>query len=205
MNGILASLLALCCPLAITLCSAAEPKDGDASAVKPRDGKAFTDEERPDQPLWAVNWGSLPITKTRNVNLARSNVTDAELAKLKKFGVQHLWLDGTRITGAGLLHLQGLHVQSLFLRGTKLTDAGLEHVEGFSHLESLDLGSTRITNTGLEHLKGLPRLRELWLDGTQVTDQDVKELQKALPKCKVHWMPPTSDERRSPAAPDQLR
>ena len=206
MNRTLLPILTLSLSLAPILCWAAEPKTGDARTVaeaKPRDGKALTDEESPDKPLWPVNWSNLPITKTRRVNLAESNVTDAELAKLKEFGVQHLHLQGTRITGAGLVHLQGSYLQSLSLRGTKLTDTGLEHVKGFSDLEWLDLGSTKTTNAGLKYLKGLPHLRELWLDDTQVTDQGVKELQQSLPKCRIERKPPTTDTRQRRAAPDQ--
>jgi hypothetical protein len=41
--------------------------------------------------------------------------------------------------------------------------------------------------------------------GGTITDAGMKNLQQALPKCKIEWEPPTKDERQSPAAPDQLR
>jgi hypothetical protein len=47
------------------------------------------------------------------------------------------------------------------------------------------LNRTAITDAGLRHLERLPQLQELWLNGTNVTDEGVKELQQALPNCKI--------------------
>ncbi|MCH8047578.1 MAG: hypothetical protein IID44_28110 [Planctomycetes bacterium] len=72
------------------------------------------------------------------------------------------------------------------------TDAGLEHLKDMEKRESwnlsvgtLDLSGTNVTDAGLQHLKGLKNLRELFLDETDVTDEGVKELQRALPTCRI--------------------
>jgi hypothetical protein len=45
-----------------------------------------------------------------------------------------------------------------------------------------------VTDAGLESLKGLTQLHELYLWGPKITDAGVKDLQKALPNCKiVRW------------------
>ena len=51
-------------------------------------------------------------------------------------------------------------------------------------LESAYLTST--ADAGLKELKDLKQLTSLHLGGTGVTDAGVKELQAALPHCKIH-------------------
>jgi len=83
-------------------------------------------------------------------------------------------------------HLKELtHLEVLGLRGAKVTDAGLKDIRGLASLVDLDLGDTGVTDDGLVHLKGLTNLDRLNLDGTQVTDEGLKNLQQALPKCKI--------------------
>ena len=42
-----------------------------------------------------------------------------------------------------------------------------------------------MTDAGSKELSGLNDLAELDLSGTQVTDAGVKELQRALPNCRI--------------------
>jgi hypothetical protein len=52
-------------------------------------------------------------------------------------------------------------------------------------LRELRLNGTQVTDAGLEHLKGFTELRRLWLYSTRVTDESVRNLQQALPNCKI--------------------
>jgi hypothetical protein len=54
------------------------------------------------------------------------------------------------------------------------------------NLKELDLGATAVSDTGLVHLGGLTSLTNLSLRGTNVSNKGIEELQKALPKCKIH-------------------
>ena len=45
---------------------------------------------------------------------------------------------------------------------------------------------TSTADAGLKELKDLKQLTSLNLDGTAVMDAGVKELQAALPHCKIH-------------------
>ena len=114
-------------------------------------------------------------------------VTDAELVHLKglkNLGVLQIW--ATVITDAGLVHLKGLtKLEALSLSHTKVTDAGLVHLKGLKNLVSLQIVHTNITDAGLVHLEGLTGLKELFLMNTKVTDAGVKQLQQALPNCKI--------------------
>lgn len=67
-----------------------------------------------------------------------------------------------------------------------VTDAGLVHLKGLTELQSLDLMATNVSDAGLEHLRGLTRLQSLNLMATKVTDAGVKDLQMALPNCKIN-------------------
>ena len=95
--------------------------------------------------------------------------------------------EGTKVTDAGLVHLKGLtSLQYLGISdNTKITDAGLVHLKGLTELQSLNLGLTKVTDAGLAHLKGLTSLKKLWLYNTKVTAAGVKQLQQALPNCKI--------------------
>ncbi len=63
--------------------------------------------------------------------------------------------------------------------------AGLVHLTGLTKLTYLSLASHTITDAGLLHLKGLTKLTYLSLRGTKVTYAGVKQLQQALPNCKI--------------------
>jgi hypothetical protein len=65
------------------------------------------------------------------VTLARTQATDADLARLKSFPkLRTLDLSATQITDAGLVHLKQLNqLQSLILTGTKVTNAGVADLQ----------------------------------------------------------------------------
>ena len=65
------------------------------------------------------------------------------------------------------------------------TGAGLEYLRGLSNLERLDLNDTQVSDSELAYLRGLTNLRSLWLYDTQVTDEAAKELEHALPNCRI--------------------
>ena len=97
------------------------------------------------------------------------------------------------------------HVISVTVSGSQVTDASLECISDLPQLRSLYICSqsfsfsgnsyrlreaeensrTKVTNAGLKHLTGLSHLELLALIDTQVTDEGVKELQQALPNCKI--------------------
>ena len=114
-------------------------------------------------------------------------ITDAGLEHLNALTqLETLYVDSDQITDAGLQHLKGLtHLRDLMLVNTQVSNSGLEHLKGLTQLQGLSLDSTQVTDAGLEHLKGLTRLKELILQGTQVSDNGVRELQQALPNCRI--------------------
>ena len=69
--------------------------------------------------------------------------------------------------------------------GSVITDAGLVHLRSIPGLRTLRLDDTDVTDAGLDHLKGMTTLEFLSLRETKVTDEGVKNLQQALPRCKI--------------------
>lgn len=78
-----------------------------------------------------------------------------------------------------------MRLQDLTPKWTRVTDAELVHLKGLTSLKSLNLSRTRVSDAGLVHLNGLTSLQSLSFENTQVTDGGVKDLQAALPKCKI--------------------
>ena len=114
-------------------------------------------------------------------------VTDDDLSHLEWLTqIERLDLEGQPLTDAGLAHLSGLaELRSLNLGRTRITDSGLSHLRGLPKLERLGLWEISITETGLGHLKNMTSLRGLSLTKPHVTEAAHKELQMALPHCRV--------------------
>jgi len=101
--------------------------------------------------------------------------------------VETLNLRDTRITNAGLVHLKGKeNLRRLHLERTAIDDEGLEHIAGLTSLEYLNLYGTKVTDVGLSHLGRLSKLEKVFLWQTGVTDEGGKQLEKALPSCRVN-------------------
>jgi len=107
------------------------------------------------------------------------------IGRLRK--LKRLALDDSAVTDVGLKHLTGLtRLWGLELNGTQVTDEGLLALRGLPNLTWLGLNGTQVTDEGLQTLRGLPNLGWLELHDTNVTSQGIKELQEALPNCKIN-------------------
>jgi hypothetical protein len=73
-----------------------------------------------------------------------------------------------------------------FAAGREIEAAGLAQLNRLPQLSKLDLSYTRIDDSDLGRLKGLTQLRDLWVGSTRATDRGVKNLQEALPSCRIH-------------------
>jgi hypothetical protein len=120
------------------------------------------------------------------VDLSRTSVNDADLARLVKtwgYHIQVLNLRTTDVSDQGLRRLQGLsglnrlvlgndefpmRVRGRPARTSPITDAGLSNVRNLTQLTALELDGLAITDDGLLNLDGLPRLIELRVGRTQI-------------------------------------
>lgn len=97
------------------------------------------------------------------INLNQTQVTDAELERLKP--------------------LEGL--VSLQLHSAPITDKGLDTIGQLTSLKQLELSNTRITDKGLEKLAALENLERLYLYNTPVTREGVEALRGRLSGCTI--------------------
>ncbi len=123
------------------------------------------------------------------LELIDTNIRDSglkDVAKLQK--LEGLSLYVTKITDAGLKDVAKLkRLDELILSRTQVTDAGLKELAKMKWLHTLDLTDTVITDAGLPALAKLhPRLTYLYLMETQVTEGNMRELRKAMPKCRIY-------------------
>jgi hypothetical protein len=65
---------------------------------------------------------------------------------------------------------------------------GLDELVGLPKLRKLDLSFNWVSIAGLEKLKRLTQLEDMWLPRNSVTDAQAKDVQRALPNCRVHRM-----------------
>jgi hypothetical protein len=115
--------------------------------------------------------------KIASLDIARSKVTDAGLAKV-----------------AAMKNLKELH-----LEGTSIGDAGLDHLKGLAELEYLNLYSTKVTDVGVAKLAALGKLKALYLWQSGVTKAGVAALKAKLPKTHINngW---TAEDDAKPVA-----
>ena len=102
--------------------------------------------------------------KIASLDIARSKVTDAGLAKL-----------------AAMKNLKELH-----LEGTAIGDAGLDHLKGLAELEYLNLYGTKVTDAGIAKLAEVKSLKKLFVWQTAVTTAGAKALEAKIPGLVVN-------------------
>lgn len=117
----------------------------------------------------------LPVAESIvSLDLARTQVTDAGLAKVAKMSaLKELRLDNTGIGDAGLVHLSGLkNLEYLNVYGSKVTDGGIQNLAGLSNLKALYVWQTGVTKAGVAQLKG--KLPKAYINNGWSAEDDAK-------------------------------
>jgi Leucine-rich repeat (LRR) protein len=137
----------------------------------------------------------------KTLDLNGTNVTDAGLARLAPCNeLTELSLGSPLVTDAGIAKLGNFQqLTNLWLKGDKLTDAVLLSFKDCQNLGMVDVQWTQIGDAGIARLQGCKNLTVLWARHSLVTASGVKELQTALPNCKVDWNDAPQDPDRRAA------
>jgi len=104
--------------------------------------------------------------------LVKNDVVDIEFLDASSLGIDDL---------SGIENLTGL--VDLDLSDNKINDIG--ELNGLVKLINLDLSKNKIED--VIGLKGLVNLVELNLENNKISEDDVSELNKFLPNCKIVW------------------
>ena len=123
-----------------------------------------------------------------NLSLLGGKVDDAMLAALDGLEPTLVWLNLSRtsVTDAGLARLSRFpHLRRVNLANTAAGDAALAHLAGLAELEYLNLYGTKTSDAGLAHLAKLDRLERLFLWQTAVSEAGATALHETLPACRI--------------------
>lgn len=128
------------------------------------------------------------------VRLDLTDVTDEgmeSLAAIKTLKSLIVYGGSTSVGDVGFSSIKTISsLERLELINTRVTDRSLPGLKELPNLRSLTLyrdakRGPALTDAGLTHLKALTELRQLNLSGGWASDAAVKELQTALPNCKI--------------------
>lgn len=141
-----------------------------------------------------------------SLDLARTQVTDAGLAKVAKMTqLKELRLDNTGISDAGLDHLKGLSsLEYLNVYGSKVTDAGIQKLAGLSNLKSLYVWQTGVTKAGVAQLRG--KLPNTHINNGWSAEDDAKPMPvvAAAPAATPAKAADTAKPTAAPAKPSAV-
>lgn len=185
--------------LALTFAVAAQAAD-DKKAVDPAVASAMQKVNATGASLMPVAADAKAYRFTA-LNVAK-DFTDASLDALTPIAdkIASLDLARTKVTDAGLAKLAAMKgLKELHLENTAIGDAGLDHLKGLAELEYLNLYNTKVTDAGLAKLTSLGKLKALYLWQSGVTKAGVTALKAKLPNAHVNsgW---TAEDDAKPTA-----
>ncbi len=157
-------------------------------------------------PVLAIASGSDKVHFSA-VNL-RDTFGDSEIEKLVPLGesLVDLNLARTQVTDAGLATLgKMVSLKRLRLENTKVGDEGLKHLVNLGDLEYLNLYGTGVTNDGIASLSKLKGLKKLFVWETGVTREAAEKLAEEVPGLSINlgWDNEVPGASPAPASTDK--
>lgn len=148
------------------------------------------------------------VKRVEELQFTMQEVADERLGRLKALpNVTYIYFYSSHGTDTFFKNTAGMEsLEEIQFEATDLSAAGIRYLAAFPNLKSLSLGYAEITTPVLRELKNLQSLEELTLYDTTIGGSeleelkclsqlkkldlsaesgDMKELQKALPDCKI--------------------
>lgn len=136
--------------------------------------------------------GLMNLAQLKGLTLLQLNggqIKDAVLASVRLLPhLESLAIANADVTDDGIKMLnKHAGLKYLAISNTLVTDDGLKEIRELKNLQDVSLVRSAFTDAGLMHLKELKNLQRVNLNGTNVSEAGVRELQKALPNCRIDW------------------
>jgi hypothetical protein len=128
------------------------------------------------------------LTALKTLYLDMTNVSDGGLESLARLkNLRGLSLAKTHVTDLGLKKLASLAQLDLLdiEYDPGVTDLGIKHLAGMKKLSQLQLANAGVTGKCIPYLRQLPALRELVYSKNNFTAQDLQEMHRAIPNCRL--------------------
>jgi len=157
---------------------------GDAAAGEPQDGPPPGRKDVPlDQQLEEIRAGD-----RTELRLLHATVGDDDLPGIEPLhGLRRINLPRSRLTDAALAKFAELpELIQLRIGSPQITDDGMHHVAHMRKLRFLHLIDVPITDAGLVPLHKMTWLESFYIDGGNVTDDGLSRLLEKLPKLHLH-------------------
>ena len=139
-----------------------------------------------------LGWFGVKLREAERQRRVVEAIRKAEAGGEVGYDCQYYQFEESRPTLAWLRRLVGIdffaNVVSISVHyPEKRDDALLGNYVALTSPDRLFLSHSQVTDGGLEHLKGLTNFEHVDLYDTHVTEEGIKELQEALPNCKIDW------------------
>jgi Leucine-rich repeat (LRR) protein len=128
------------------------------------------------------------LKSLNNLNLTSNNIGDPGAAALQALkGLRGLRIAQCRITDKGVASLALLDtLESIDLeRNKNVTDNAVKSLTRLKHLWHLDLANTSFSAQSLKYLQQMPSLKVLIFSRNNIQPDELDEMQKKLPHCKL--------------------
>jgi hypothetical protein len=141
------------------------------------------------EPSFAEQAAAVRAGTSEQIRLDHTHVDDEQLGELAGLQdkLRRINLSRSVISDAGLARLAQMHrLVQLRIASPRITDSGLVELARLRELEHLHLIAP-LSDAGLVHLQKLKGLSSLYLDGTEASEAGMAALVEALPGVHLHF------------------
>ncbi len=119
------------------------------------------------------------------LNLADTNLTDAELYALKNMKLASLDVSMTKVTAHGLIQMRP-YVKTLSLASLDINDEDIKLIANyFQILQKLNIAASNVSDDSVPLIQNMAQLTSLNIKETKISSFGIIKIQQSLPGCKI--------------------